>query len=342
MKKSKELAIVKKLTNVNDENRIVLNEVGWTSRVYLVDNGEIVFKFPKAKKWQEECEHELNVLKFINYYEFDVNIPLIKWSGEKDFYTGFYGVKGNSITTETVEQLSEMQKRKVGEQIGLFLKKLHSLDYKSESPNNESNEFEWLQKTFHKRKRILEQHFDKNELDSIEELVTSLPQKSANLGTEQVFCHCDLGYNNILLTNNLEVGVIDFGDAGIYEKSHDFTGLEDDILLDTAIVAYGDNEILREKIAIRRPLCSSIFKLFYKLLSDCSRLTSMYDPDSTIDPQIPYVLFEGVLFKDDFQDAFINDGDQSIYTDFIGFLLGRWLDWENCKKQLNVDYYKLY
>ncbi len=43
MKKSKELAIVKKLTKINDENRIVVNEIGWTSRVYIVDDGEFVF-----------------------------------------------------------------------------------------------------------------------------------------------------------------------------------------------------------------------------------------------------------------------------------------------------------
>jgi aminoglycoside phosphotransferase (APT) family kinase protein len=262
MNKSKELAIVKELTNVTDESRIVLNEIGWTSRIYIVDNGEIVFKFPKGKKWQEECEHELNVLKFINDFEFGVNLPLIKWVGEKDFYTGFYGVKGKSITTETVEKLNETQKRKVGAQIGLFLKKLHSIDYKGESPNKESTEFEWLKKMFHKRKRILKQHFSENELDSIEELVTSLPKKSANLGTEQVFCHCDLGYNNILLTDNLEVGIIDFGDAGIYENSFDFTGLEDDVILDAAIIEYGGNEILREKIVLRRPLLPLMEMLF--------------------------------------------------------------------------------
>jgi hypothetical protein len=69
MNKNKELATVKKLTSVSDENRIVLNEVGWTSRVYIVDNGEIVFKFPRGKKWQEECKHELNILRLINTSE---------------------------------------------------------------------------------------------------------------------------------------------------------------------------------------------------------------------------------------------------------------------------------
>ena len=40
MKKSKELAIVKEFSNVTDENRIFLNEIGWTSRVYIVNRSE--------------------------------------------------------------------------------------------------------------------------------------------------------------------------------------------------------------------------------------------------------------------------------------------------------------
>ncbi|MDR0796812.1 MAG: aminoglycoside phosphotransferase family protein [Tannerella sp.] len=262
MNKSKELAIVQKLTHITDENRIVLNETGWTSRVYIIDDGAFVFKFPRGKKWYDECRHELTILKLISEYAFNVNLPLIKWEGENLSYTGFYGVKGKSITTQAIEKLNDRQKREVGEKIGLFLKKLHSIDYKGKSPNNESDIILWLQKTFHKRKRLLEVYFNKNELETIEEIVTAFPQKSTQYGTEQVFCHCDLGYNNILLTGNLEVGIIDFGDSGMYEKSHDFTGLEDDIMLDAAIIAYGDDEVLREKVAIRRQLLPLMEMLF--------------------------------------------------------------------------------
>jgi len=262
MNKNRELAIVKELTKVDDANRIALNETGWTSRVYIVDNGKIVFKFPRGKKWQEECEHEVSILKLISEYEFNVNLPLIKSVGEDVSYVGFYGVQGKSMTTEIIDKLSETQKREVGTQIGLFLKKLHSIDYKGKSPSDENNEFVWFQKTFFKRKHILKDHFNESELGTIEELVTSLPQRSANFGTEQVFCHCDLGYNNILLNDNLEVGIIDFGDAGIFEKSYDFTGLEDDVMLDAAIVAYGGDEVLREKVVIRRQLLPLMEMLF--------------------------------------------------------------------------------
>jgi thiamine kinase-like enzyme len=262
MKKSKELSIVKQLTAAADENRIVLNEIGWTSRVYIIDNGEIVFKFLKGKKYREELEHEINILKLIKKHEFNVHVPLINWVGEDNAYIGFYGMIGKSMTTKIIDELSEDQKKKIGAQIGLFLKKLHTINYKGKSPSNESSIIEWFQKSFYKRRRTLRKHFSENELGAIEELVTSLPQKSAKLGIEQVFCHGDLGYNNLLLTDDLEVGIIDFGDAGNLDKSYDFMGLEDDIMLDAAILAYGGDDILRKKTAIRRQLLPLMEMLF--------------------------------------------------------------------------------
>ena len=262
MKKSKELAIVKELANITDEKCIFLNEIGWTSRVYIVNNGEFVFKFLKGKKYKEEFEHEINILKLIKEYEFSISIPSISRVGEGNIYMEFCGITGKSMTTEIISELSEEQKRKIGTQIGLFLKELHIIDYKGKSPSNENSIIEWFQESFSKRKRTLKKYFNEKELGFIEELVTSLPQKSAKFGIEQVFCHGDLGYNNILLTTDLEVGIIDFGDAGNLDKSYDFIGIEDDVILDTAILAYGGDDVLREKIAIRRQLLPLMEMLF--------------------------------------------------------------------------------
>lgn len=256
------MKILKALTNVNDERRIVLNDIGWTSRVYIVDDGDYVFKFLKNKTYQEELEHETNILKFLKNYEFNVNIPLIGWFGEDNSYIGFRGVTGKSLTTEKINELSEAEKRKVGTQIGLFIKKLHAIDYKGKSPNSESNVIEELVESFRKRKRTLKKYFNENELASIEKLVTDFPEKSAKYCIEEVFCHGDLGYNNIILSNNLEVGIIDFGDAGNLDKSYDFIGLEDDVMLEAAISAYGGDNVLREKIALRRKLLPLMDMLF--------------------------------------------------------------------------------
>lgn len=89
-----------------------------------------------------------------------------------------------------------------------------------------------------------------------------MPQRSQKLGIVQVFCHGDLGYNNILLTDSLEVGVIDFGDAGYNDQSYDFVGLEDDDMLDAVILAYDGDEILKAKVEIRRQLLPLMEMLF--------------------------------------------------------------------------------
>jgi len=262
MNKSKELAIVKELTNITDENHIFLNEIGWTSRVYIVNSGEFVFKFLKSKKYKEELEHEINILKLIEKHNFSVNIPSINIVGENNTYVGFCGITGKSITAEIINKLSNEQKGKIGTQIGSFLKELHIIDYKGKSPSTENSINEWFQESFSKRKRTLKKYFTEKELNFIEDLVTNLPRKSAKLGIEQVFCHGDLGYNNILLTADLEVGIIDFGDAGNLDKSYDFIGIEDDAILEAAILAYGGDDVLREKIAIRRQLLPLMEMLF--------------------------------------------------------------------------------
>jgi len=175
MNKSKELAIVKELANITDEKCIFLNEIGWTSRVYIVNNGEFVFKFLKSKKYKEEFEHEINILKLIKEYEFSLSIPSISRVGEGNIYMEFCCITGKSMTTEIVSELSEEQKGKIGTQIGLFLRELHIIDYKGKSPSNESSIIEWFQESFRERKRTLKKYFNEKELGFIEELVTSFP-----------------------------------------------------------------------------------------------------------------------------------------------------------------------
>lgn len=100
----------------------------------------------------------------------------------------------------------------------------------------------------------MKKYFDEDELAAIEKLVTSLPEKSSKFVLEEVFCHGDLGYNNIIISDELEVGVIDFGDAGNLDSSYDFIGLEDDVMLEATILAYDGDSDLMEKVAIRRQL----------------------------------------------------------------------------------------
>ena len=68
--KKDEFEIVKRLTGINDESRIEINEIGWTSRVYIIDGGKIVFKFPRNAKFREDCKQEVIALKLIKEQKF--------------------------------------------------------------------------------------------------------------------------------------------------------------------------------------------------------------------------------------------------------------------------------
>ena len=46
--KNDELEIVKRLSGVNNEGRIEINEIGWTSRVYIIDGGKSLSKISLA------------------------------------------------------------------------------------------------------------------------------------------------------------------------------------------------------------------------------------------------------------------------------------------------------
>jgi hypothetical protein len=138
MTKQEELKTIKQLTGAS-RKQIRLIETGWTSRIYLVDDGCMVFKFPRNKKEQENFDHEIKVLKIIREHHFNLKTPIIKWCGEHNEYIGFYGVPGVPLTPETLNLLDDKQKETLGRQIGIFLKQLHRSDFEGKSFDKATN-----------------------------------------------------------------------------------------------------------------------------------------------------------------------------------------------------------
>ncbi len=87
-------------------------------------------------------------------------------------------------------------------------------------------------------------------LDALAE--TELPSLLLGLGDDPALCHGDLGFWNMILTPDRRLGVIDFGDAGWWDRSKDFMALDAAPMLEAALAAYGDDEQLRRKIAVRQ------------------------------------------------------------------------------------------
>lgn len=241
--------IIKALTGA-DKEKIHFSDNGFLSFGYIINDGEIIFKF--RKKPSVSYKNEIELLSFLNAQSFGVNLQRVAFISPDDSYLGLYGVKGFCIENKA---LSEEVRESIGLQIGDFLKKLHSL-----SPHCNSNcslDFEltaW-QERFMKSLTIISRYFTEAETENLKLfMLEEAPKKLLSLGENYVFSHADLGEGNIFLDENGRVGVIDFNESGYADEAADFMDIEDDIICEAALQSYGANETLREKVRIRRLL----------------------------------------------------------------------------------------
>jgi len=258
-----EIEIVNRLTGVSDKSRIEKSEIGWTSRVYVIDGGKIVFKFPRNAKFREECKNEITTLKLIREQKLCLNVPILNWTTEDNSYFGFYGVTGVPLR-EVIDGLSEEQKIEIGTQIGEFLRQLHGIktcgDIKAQTLEEQALEY---QNWYRKGRDLLIEFFNETELMRIDDFFAyEVPKCMVGAG-ELVFCHGDLDYNNTLIGSENRVGIIDFGDAGLYDRSQDFRGMDDKVLRESMIKAYGGDEVISKTVAETTSKMIDVLNLIY-------------------------------------------------------------------------------
>ena len=258
-----ELEIVKLLTGVNDESRVEKNGIGWTSRVYIIDGGKIVFKFPRNAKFREECRHEVAALKLLQDQKFCLSVPVLNWTAEDNSYFGFYGVIGKPLR-EVINGISGKQKVDIGTQIGEFLRQLHGIknygDMKAQTLEEQALEY---QNWYKKGRDLLMEFFSETELFRIDVFFSHEVPKCMTGTNGLVFCHGDLDYNNTLIDSKNQVGIIDFGDAGLYDRSQDFRGIDDEILRDSMLKAYGGGEVISKMAAETTSKMIDVLNLIY-------------------------------------------------------------------------------
>ena len=79
-----------------------------------------------------------------------------------------------------------------------------------------------------------------------------VPEKLSSLGEKMVFSHGDLGMGNILVDDSDKIGIIDFSESVYLDEAADFMDIEDNKLREEILSSYGADDILREKVTIRR------------------------------------------------------------------------------------------
>ena len=249
---NQEKQCVKQLTGVSDVNDVIFNNVGWTSRVYIVGNGQFVVKFPRDDEVKREYVRELAVLRLLGQIECAVQVPKLRWWHPNNDYLGYEGIVGDEFAPVALHTGSSARKA-IGRAVGSFLKRLHALNLDSARVVTVQDEIDEFQHKYRLSSAVITRDFTGDEQAKLASLIEEeLPRELLRLGENPALCHGDLGFWNMILKDDGQIGIVDFGDTGYYDRSKDFMGLRDPELLDAALATYGDNEVLRRKIALRQ------------------------------------------------------------------------------------------
>ena len=258
---------------IGEHHNIKVMEDGFISRGFVVDNGKLVFKFPR---WADvSYETEIDNLNFMNALDLGVNLQKVAYSSNTNDYLGIYGVLGNSLEER---KLSEDEERSVGEQLGLFLKKLHQIHDHIGMPCTLQAEIEAWQNRVICVNDFIVGAFSSKEQEIIKTLMFEyMPNKLNELGESLVFSHGDLGDGNIFVDDKLKVGVIDFNESGLLDEAADFMDISSDTIRAEMLNAYGASKDLRDKVAIRRDIRSLIVLQPYLTKNDPKTIKALVE-----------------------------------------------------------------
>lgn len=249
---AEEQQIVRNIAGLPKETEITFIDTGWDSRVYSFTQGSEKFfvKFPRSEKIQGRYAQEIAALDVARNLRANIALPEILWRDENNAYFGYKGVPGAPLS-EQITLLDRAEKQAIGTALGNFLKQFHTqtiIGARNVSVNKEIAQFqEWYEPA----KAVLQARFTAHEQHTLETLIfETWPKHMRELGRTQALCHGDLHLKNIMYADG-SIGIIDFGDVALYDCSKDLIDFEDEDIFDSAIRAYGDSDMLRQKIAVR-------------------------------------------------------------------------------------------
>lgn len=247
---SREQAVVRSELGLPDGSEVVLVDEGWDSRVYLVDGGRAVFKFPRSPHIRARYGHEISVLRMLEPLALPVPTPRVRWPAADGAWFGYEGIVGQPLS-EVPGTIPDHTRAAIGTALGRFLTEFHALELTGAEVVSVADEVRQFQGRYGEAAPAIADRCsvaDRRALDRF--FGETLPGELHRLGGDPCLCHSDLGPYNIIFTGDATPGVIDFGDTRWFDRSKDFMGLSGP-MLDAALDAYGDSDLLRAKVAVR-------------------------------------------------------------------------------------------
>lgn len=263
-----ERRLVGHLAGLSNNDGVVFNNDGWDSRVYIINNGQFVFKFPRSDKIKSRYRCETAVLELAVELARDIKIPKVIWTHPANDYFGYEGVLGTPLRQKAAN-LDVSTRQTIGKSLGEFLQRFHNLALPEARDMSLTEEVAQIQNWYQKNTPLFHTLFTDSDHQKLHQLLyDTWPQELANLGVNTVLCHGDFHFQNIFYTNDGQLGIIDFGDVCRADCSRDFADFDDEVIFETALQAYGDSPIMRQKIAIRSAMFQIISVIFFAVKKD--------------------------------------------------------------------------
>lgn len=245
-----DLAVVRRELGLGEHAAIQYDDDGWDSRVYLVNRGQAVFKFPRSPRTKHQYRCELAVLDTLQAIDSPVLVPRVDWRSPDMEWFGYRGIVGQQLSY-LLHGLNPTTKRSIGAAIGTFLRRMHASRVDGLPRVPIDAEIAEYQKKYRLAASALDALTASEQSLAHSFFFEDLPSQMHRLGGQLCVTHGDLGPWNIILTDDLRVGVIDFGDVSYQDPSRDFAGFGDDIIFNAALESYDADDWLREKAWLR-------------------------------------------------------------------------------------------
>lgn len=228
-----------------DRAQIKFCDQGYKSRAYIIGEGEIVFKF---RRYQDvNYDQEAKNLDYLRTLHLELGLPQVGWQSESGEYLGLYGVQGAKLCG------AKFEPELVGASLGKAVAVLHSAKPANFKKTALPAEVAAWQKRYHNARTLMQNYFEQSEIERLDEIMDQdLPHDLATLGEKLVLSHGDLSEGNIILGEQGEVGVIDWGDMAYLDEAADFMDIEDNRICDYMLDYYQADEVLRQKVQLRR------------------------------------------------------------------------------------------
>ena len=231
--------ILDRYPEFNNHN-FTANNYGWDNFVIKIDD-EFIFRFPKREISFRTIEMEADVLKELNKKIPDnIKVPEYIYKNlETDYpFVGYKMIKGNFLSEELYDSMTSEEKDAFIKDMMTFINTLHSLDIN----NFNLDEVNGLSNYKERYSEFRDKCFNSFD-DDLQEKTNNLFNSYFNDEKMQLFrktiIHGDLSTNHIIITDN-GIGIIDFGDARIFDYAYDFEWLYmlDKNILDEALKQY--------------------------------------------------------------------------------------------------------